>query len=64
MESKTFVTIREAAKRPDTPTEWALRRMAHEGKLPGFYAASRFYINLPQLLERLEALSMEAIANG
>lgn len=45
-------TIRETAKLGILP-EYALRKGAKRGTIPGFYAGSRFYVNLDALIEKL-----------
>ena len=41
-----------------------LRQMQKRGELPGFYSASRFYINVPMLLEKLDADSKASVTTG
>lgn len=47
-----FVTISQAAEETGI-NEWRLRKMKAEGRLPGFYAASRFYVNLDMFREMI-----------
>lgn len=55
-----FLTIREVADTGILP-EWALRRRLREGKLPGVYSASRFYVDAEELERMLKA---ESLANA
>lgn len=55
-----FLTITQAAKETGLPPG-TLRAMRNKKLLPGFYAGSRFYINLDMLREQLEA---ECVANA
>ena len=49
-----FLTINETPK--EIPiTRSCLRAMQAQGRLPGFYAGSRFYVNVDMLREQLEA---------
>ena len=48
-----FVTITQAAKM-GVMSVYSLRLMLKQGQLPGYYAGTRFYINLDRLLEQLE----------
>ena len=47
-----FQTIRETVKSEGIP-ETALRRLVRDGRVPGFYAGNRFYINVSALREQL-----------
>ena len=51
-----FLTIRQFAHRESVP-ETALRRLVKTGKAPGFYAGSRFYINVERMREMLDNAS-------
>lgn len=53
-----FVTIREAAA-AQVLSEFRLRQMCAEGKLPGFYAGKKFLINFPVLCEQLNRIGRE-----
>ena len=53
MSNPKFMTIRQTA-RSGILSESALRRRLACGQLPGFYAGSRYYIHVGQLLEMLE----------
>ena len=48
-----YLTINQAAKELDLPN-WTLRTMHRNGEVPGFYAGSRFYVNIELLLKHLE----------
>ena len=52
----TLLTIRQTAARGILP-ENRLRIMQKEGRLPGFMAGNRFYVNVEQLEEILRAAS-------
>ena len=47
-----FLTIREVAAK-GMITENALRAMARQKRLPGFYAGNRFYVDFSMLQEQL-----------
>lgn len=53
MSNPKFMTIRQTA-RSGILSESALRRRLACGQLPGFYAGSRYYVHVGQLLEMLE----------
>lgn len=53
---KTYMTIRQTARGTGLP-EGMLRARLKRNKLPGFYAESRYYINVPLLMEMLDAES-------
>lgn len=53
-----FVTIREAAA-THVLSEFRLRQMCAEGKLPGFYAGKKFLVNFPVLCEQLNRIGRE-----
>ena len=53
---KTYMTIRETASETGL-AEGTLRTLLKRNKLPGFYAGSRYYINVPLLMEMLDAES-------
>ena len=48
-----FLTINQTAKEIGLP-HTCLRAMQAQGKLPGFYAGSRWYVNVDMLREQLE----------
>ncbi len=48
-----FMTINAAAREIGLP-HTCLRAMQAQGKLPGFYAGTRYYVNLDMLREQLE----------
>lgn len=56
-----FQTIRETVKSEGIP-ETALRRLVHDGQVPGFYAGNRFYINVSALREQLSKANAEITA--
>lgn len=51
--SRQYRTIRQTAGTTDIP-EFRLRAWVKQGKVPGFYSASRFYVNVPLLLEGVQ----------
>lgn len=53
---KTYMTIRQTARETGLP-EGTLRARLKRNKLPGLYAGSRYYINVPLLMEMLDAES-------
>lgn len=54
MDSINFKTIRQTAAAGILP-EHRLRAMRAAGTLPGFFSASRFYVNVTALQEQLQA---------
>ena len=56
-----FQTIRQTARGTGLP-EGMLRARLKRNKLPGFYAESRYYINVPLLMEMLDAESRASVA--
>ena len=54
MENKKLMSIRDAARQGPL-TEYALRCLLRDGKLPGFYVNKKYYVNYPQLLEEIDA---------
>ena len=54
-----FLTINQTAKAIGLP-HTCLRAMQAQGKLPGFYAGSRWYVNVDMLREQLEKDSRPA----
>lgn len=60
MDSKRFLVAAHAATVTGLP-EFRIRAWIREGKCPGFRAGSRFYIDVPALVEQLDA---ECRANG
>lgn len=63
MEQK-FQTIRQTAKL-GILSEYNLRLRLAQGKLPGVYTGNRFLVNVPMLIERLDAESEEGgVANA
>ncbi len=53
MDKKKFPSIREAAKRGPL-SEYCLRLMEKQGKLPGVYSGRKFLVNYDKLLEQLD----------
>ncbi len=53
-----FLTIRETARRGPL-TEYALRAMLKDGKLPGIYSGTRFLVNYKMLLEIIDRACLE-----
>ena len=53
---KTYMTISQTARETGL-SEGALRARLKRNKLPGLYAGSRYYINVPLLMEMLDAES-------
>lgn len=63
MEQQTtpkFLTIRETAA-TGILSEYHLRLMAKRNELPGIYAGTRFKVNYPLLVEKLNRDSVEAM---
>ena len=58
-----ILTINATAKKYGLP-QFMLRGMQKRGELPGFYSASRFYVNVPMLLEKLDADSKASMTTG
>lgn len=59
-----YCTIRETVKLfGGGLSENQLRARKKEGRLPGFFAGTRFYVNVPKLREQLER-ECEANATG
>lgn len=54
---KNLFSIHEAAQHPEVSlTEYALRRMAKQGRLPCIYSGNRCLINVDQLIAQLNDL--------
>lgn len=47
-----FRTIRQTSK--ELLNESALRKLCHEGRLPGIWVGRRFYVNVEMLREQLK----------
>lgn len=61
MESeKMFLTIRETARRGPL-TEYTLRTMLKQGKLPGIYSGTRFLVNYKRFIEIIDKASLENV---
>lgn len=56
-----YQTIRQAARATGIP-EFLMRTRLKQKKLPGFYVGSRYYINVPLLMEMLDAESRASVA--
>lgn len=54
MNQEKFPSIREAARRGPL-SEYCLRSMEKQGKLPGVYSGKKFLVNYAKLLEQLDA---------
>lgn len=55
---KTFMSIREVAA-TGLISEFYLRRMVAQGKIPGVYSGKTFKINYPMLVRMLEEESAQ-----
>ncbi len=55
-----YLTIRQTAER-GIITEFQLRKMLRAGELPGFYSGKTYKVNVPMLIDKLDAMSA---ANG
>lgn len=51
---KMFCSIREAARIVGISHD-RIRQWQKQGQVPGFYSGSRYYVNFPRFLEKLEA---------
>jgi hypothetical protein len=51
---KTYMTIRQTASETGLAAGTLRTRLKHN-KLPGFYAGNRYYINVPLLMEMIDA---------
>lgn len=56
---RKFQTIRETAKL-GILSEYNLRLRLAQGKLPGVYSGNRFLVNVPMLMQKLNAESEES----
>ncbi len=54
---KNFLTIRQTA-RTGVLTEYTLRLMEKQGRLPGIRSGNRFLVNVPLLVEQLDRESL------
>lgn len=59
-----YETIKKTSCIPGMPTESAIRRLVKQQRCPGWYAGSRFYVNVDALTAMLEQKSMEAVNGG
>ena len=55
--AQKFVTIRQAAS-TGVLSEYTLRIMEKQGRLPGIRSGNRFLVNLPLLIEQLDRESL------
>lgn len=51
-----YLTIRQTTKR-GIITEYQLRKMFRAGELPGFYSGKTYKVNVPMLIDKLDAMS-------
>lgn len=58
-----LLTINQTAEKYHLPGHM-LRQMQKRGELPGFYSASRFYVNTSLLLAKLDADSRANVTTG
>ena len=61
--SKTFMTIRETA-RTGILSEYTLRLMQKQGKIPCIMCGNKCMVNYPLLLEQLNTDSKKAVVNN
>jgi len=57
MKQTNLISIRLASQMGPL-SEYALRRMLAEGRLPGLYVGSKYLVNYPMLLAQIEADSV------
>ena len=55
-----FLTINSAARETGLPHS-RLRVMQSQGRLPGFYAGSRYYVNMDQFRAQLDDASRHSL---
>lgn len=55
-----YLTIKQTAER-GIITEFQLRKMLRAGELPGFYSGRTYKVNVPMLIDKLDAMS---VVNG
>lgn len=58
-----YLTINQAGRRGPVPA-CRLRRMQKEGRCPGFFSGSRFYVNYTLLLEQIERECRASASNS
>lgn len=51
-----YLIIRQTAER-GIITEFQLRKMLRAGELPGFYSGKTYKVNVPMLIDKLDAMS-------
>ncbi len=61
MENAKFPSIREAARRGPL-SEYCLRLMLKQNRLPGTYSGKKFLVNYDLLMEQLNGESRKAVA--
>lgn len=49
-----YLTIRATAAQGEFPNEATLRRLVKEGRCPGFYQKTRFYVDTTILRQQLD----------
>ena len=55
-----FPTIRQEARGGNTTSEYHLRLLLAQGKLPGFYSGKTFHVNHEKLVEMLNGMTAGA----
>ena len=63
MQAINMLTIRQTAKRGPL-SEYRLRLMEKQGRLPGIYSGNRFLINYELLLDQLNRQSAERLGES
>lgn len=63
MTEKMFMTIRQVAM-TGVLSEYHLRLMQKQGRLPGFHRGNRFLVNYPMLVEMLNEESKKNVKGG
>lgn len=58
-----YVSIRKTAERTGVP-EFRLRAWKAQGKLPGFSAASRYYVDLVSFQAQLDEMCQASVSQG
>lgn len=57
-----YLTIRQEAQRPECPfTQFRLRQLIAQGKIPGFRVGNRFLINHELLMQMTTEMSLANI---
>lgn len=60
---KNFQTIRQTAVTTSIP-EHRIRQWVKQGRTPGFHAGSRFYVNVPLFLAKINEGRMDESQGG